>query len=97
MKFHFYYGDALKPLAYEHRNTLLLFVVESDSPIHNIRHVSAFAKELHDFLTGSGQLCPTGSCLRILLKPSNIVTIENKVHLRQSAFGGVPNGIAFRP
>src|SRR5437016_1197889 len=59
--------------------------VKSHLPVNHVRYVAARAQELHHLLARPGQLRPTGFGFRVLLKPSNLDTIEYEVHLPQSA------------
>ena len=71
--------------------------VASHLSIHYVRHVAALAQKLHHFLGGASHLCPPGFGFWVLLKPTNLVSVEYEVHLPQSALGSHANGIALFP
>jgi len=64
---------------------LLCYAVTSHPPIHYIRHITAFAEELHNPFAGSRQLRPRRFRIRVLLQPSNLISVENEIHLSQTA------------
>jgi serine/threonine protein kinase len=71
--------------------------VEVHFPIHQVRHVTALAEELHHFLAGPCQLCPPGFRLRVLLKSANLVAIEDESTCRSPRLSVLRTGKLFVP
>src|SRR6266581_2178787 len=63
-------------------------------PIDHIRHVAAFAQELHHFLIRTRHLRPPGFRFRVLLKSSNLLPIKHKVHMTQTSLRSSSSGVA---
>ena len=65
--------------------------IEIHFPVRNIRNVPALAQELHHFTARPRHLRPSGFRLRVLLKPSNLFSLENKIYLPETLLGRAPN------
>ena len=54
--------------------------IKRNLPVDHIRHVAAWTEELHHRLARSHHFCPSRFCFRILLQPSDFISLEHEVH-----------------
>src|ERR1039458_9462974 len=59
--------------------------IEGHLPINHVCHVATLAEELHHLLARPCLLRPPRFRFRVLLKPTNCVSVERKIHLSQTA------------
>src|SRR4029079_7382955 len=67
--------------------------VKRNLPIDHIRHIAALTEELHHFFAGSRHFRPSGFCFRILLKPSDFISLEHEVQLTKFPLLRLSNGV----
>lgn len=58
----------------------LCLAVASHLFIHNVSNIAAFVEKLHNLLAGFAPTAP-GFRIRVLLQPSNLISVDNEVHL----------------
>jgi len=51
--------------------------------VNHVRHIAALAEELHYLLASTCHLCPPGFRFGVLFQPTNLVPVENEIHLPQ--------------
>jgi hypothetical protein len=59
--------------------------VDRQFSVDNVCHITTVLKELHNLFARPSQLCPPGSRIGILLKPSDIFAVNHEVYLAQTA------------